>query len=124
MVLGRLRGATSQQLGEAARRLGARLHRYQSALAAGLLAAIERGGACSPTPRSTGNGAPPSWTGSPSACGRSRPSSRLLPPCRPVSGRPDPTGPVAAGSGRGALSFAVPALPLVAMGLATTAEPG
>jgi hypothetical protein len=44
MVLGRLRGATSQQLGEAARRLGARLHRHQAALAAGLLAAIERGG--------------------------------------------------------------------------------
>jgi GTP-binding protein EngB required for normal cell division len=44
MVLGRLRGATSQQLGEAARRLGARLHRHQAALAAGLLTAIERGG--------------------------------------------------------------------------------
>jgi GTP-binding protein EngB required for normal cell division len=44
MVLGRLRGATSQQLGEAARRLGARPHRHQAALAAGLLAAIERGG--------------------------------------------------------------------------------
>jgi hypothetical protein len=44
MVLGRLRGATSQQLGEAARRLGARLHRHQAALAAGLVAAIERGG--------------------------------------------------------------------------------
>jgi GTP-binding protein EngB required for normal cell division len=44
MVLGRLRGATSEQLGEAARRLGARLHRHQAALAAGLLAAIERGG--------------------------------------------------------------------------------
>jgi GTP-binding protein EngB required for normal cell division len=44
MVLGRLRGAISQQLGEAARRLGARLHRHQAALAAGLVAAIERGG--------------------------------------------------------------------------------
>jgi hypothetical protein len=44
MVLGRLRGATSQQLGEAARRLGARLHRHQAALAAGLSAAVERGG--------------------------------------------------------------------------------
>jgi GTP-binding protein EngB required for normal cell division len=44
MVLGRLRGATSQQLGEAARRLGARLHRHQTALAAGLAAAVERGG--------------------------------------------------------------------------------
>jgi hypothetical protein len=44
MVLGRLRGATSQQLGEAARRLGTRLHRHQAALAAGLTAAMERGG--------------------------------------------------------------------------------
>jgi hypothetical protein len=44
MVLGRLRGATSQQLGEAARRLGARLHRHQAALAAGLSAAVDRGG--------------------------------------------------------------------------------
>jgi GTP-binding protein EngB required for normal cell division len=43
MVLGRLRGATSQQLGEAARRLGARLRRHQAALAAGLTAAVERG---------------------------------------------------------------------------------
>jgi hypothetical protein len=44
MALGRLRGATSQQLGEAARRLGARLHRHQAALATGLVAAVERGG--------------------------------------------------------------------------------
>jgi GTP-binding protein EngB required for normal cell division len=44
MVLGRLRGATSEQLGEAARQLGARLQRHQATLAAGLTAAIERGG--------------------------------------------------------------------------------
>jgi GTP-binding protein EngB required for normal cell division len=44
MLLGRLRGATSQQLGEAARQLGARLQRHQAALAASLTAAIERGG--------------------------------------------------------------------------------
>ena len=44
MVLGRLRGATSEQLGEAARQLGARLHRHQAALAGGLTAAIDRGG--------------------------------------------------------------------------------
>jgi hypothetical protein len=44
MVLGRLRGVTSQQLGEAARRLGARRHRHQAALAAGLSAAVDRGG--------------------------------------------------------------------------------
>jgi GTP-binding protein EngB required for normal cell division len=44
MVLGRLRGATSEQLGEAARRLGARLQRHQAALAASLTAAVERGG--------------------------------------------------------------------------------
>jgi hypothetical protein len=44
MILGRLRGATSEQLGEAARQLGARLQRHQAALAAGLTAAIERGG--------------------------------------------------------------------------------
>jgi hypothetical protein len=43
MLLGRLRGATSQ-LGEAARQLGARLQRHQAALAASLTAAIERGG--------------------------------------------------------------------------------
>jgi GTP-binding protein EngB required for normal cell division len=43
MLLGRLRGATSQQLGEAARRLGARLQRHQAALAASLSAAIDRG---------------------------------------------------------------------------------
>jgi hypothetical protein len=43
MVLGRLRGATSGQLGEAARQIGARLQRHQAALAAGLTAAIERG---------------------------------------------------------------------------------
>jgi hypothetical protein len=43
MVLGRLRGATSQQLGEAARQLGARLQRHQAALATGLTAAIDRG---------------------------------------------------------------------------------
>jgi hypothetical protein len=43
MLLGRLRGATSQQLGEAARQLGARLQRHQAALAAGLTAAIDRG---------------------------------------------------------------------------------
>ena len=44
MLLGRLRGATSEQLGEAARQLGARLQRHQAALAASLTAAIERGG--------------------------------------------------------------------------------
>jgi GTP-binding protein EngB required for normal cell division len=44
MLLGRLRGATSQQLGEAARQLGARLQRDQAALAASLSAAIDRGG--------------------------------------------------------------------------------
>jgi GTP-binding protein EngB required for normal cell division len=44
MLLGRLRGATSQQLGEAARQLGARLQRHQAALVASLTAAIERGG--------------------------------------------------------------------------------
>jgi hypothetical protein len=44
MVLGRLRGATAEQLGEAARQLGARLHRHQATLAVGLTAAIERGG--------------------------------------------------------------------------------
>lgn len=43
MLLGRLRGATSQQLGEAARQLGARLQRHQAALATSLTAAIERG---------------------------------------------------------------------------------
>jgi GTP-binding protein EngB required for normal cell division len=43
MLLGRLRGATSQQLGEAARQLGARLQRHQAALAASLTAAIDRG---------------------------------------------------------------------------------
>jgi ABC-type transporter Mla subunit MlaD len=43
MVLGRLRGATSQQLDEAARQLGARLQRHQAALAASLTAAIDRG---------------------------------------------------------------------------------
>jgi hypothetical protein len=43
MLLGRLRGATSQQLGEAARQLGARLLRHQAALAASLSAAIDRG---------------------------------------------------------------------------------
>jgi GTP-binding protein EngB required for normal cell division len=44
MLLGRLRGATSQQLGEAARQLGVRLQRHQTALAVSLTAAIERGG--------------------------------------------------------------------------------
>jgi ABC-type transporter Mla subunit MlaD len=44
MLLGRLRGATSQQLAEAARQLGARLQRHQAALAASLTAAIDRGG--------------------------------------------------------------------------------
>jgi hypothetical protein len=44
MLLGRLRGATSQQLGEAARQLGARLQRHQAALAVSLTDAIERGG--------------------------------------------------------------------------------
>ena len=44
MLLGRLRGATSEQLGEAARQLGARLQRHQTALAVSLTAAIERGG--------------------------------------------------------------------------------
>jgi GTP-binding protein EngB required for normal cell division len=43
MLLGRLRGATSQQLGEAARQLGARLQRHQATLAASLTAAIDRG---------------------------------------------------------------------------------
>jgi ABC-type transporter Mla subunit MlaD len=43
MLLGRLRGATSQQLGEAARQLGTRLQRHQAALAASLTAAIDRG---------------------------------------------------------------------------------
>ena len=43
MLLGRLRGATSEQLGEAARQLGAGLRRHQSALAASLTAAIDRG---------------------------------------------------------------------------------
>jgi hypothetical protein len=43
MLLGRLRGAAFQQLGEAARQLGARLQRHQAALAASLTAAIERG---------------------------------------------------------------------------------
>jgi hypothetical protein len=38
-----LRGAASQQLGEMARQLGARLHRHQAALAGALLAAVERG---------------------------------------------------------------------------------
>jgi hypothetical protein len=44
MLLGRLRGATSQQLGEAARQLRVRLQRHQAALATGLTAAIECGG--------------------------------------------------------------------------------
>jgi GTP-binding protein EngB required for normal cell division len=43
MLLGRLRGATAQQLGEAARQLGARLQHHQAALAASLTAAIDRG---------------------------------------------------------------------------------
>ena len=43
MLLGRLRGATSQQLGEAARQLEARLQRHQAALAASLSGAIDRG---------------------------------------------------------------------------------
>jgi hypothetical protein len=43
MVLGRLRGEASEQLGEAARQLGARLQRHQAALAAGLTAAVDRG---------------------------------------------------------------------------------
>jgi GTP-binding protein EngB required for normal cell division len=43
MLLGRLRGATSEQLGEAARQLGARLQRHQAALATSLTAAVERG---------------------------------------------------------------------------------
>jgi hypothetical protein len=43
MPLGRLWGATSQQLGEAARQLGARVQRHQAALAASLTAAIDRG---------------------------------------------------------------------------------
>ena len=42
-AVSRLRGATSEQLGEAARRLGARLQRHQAALAAGLTAAVDRG---------------------------------------------------------------------------------
>ena len=44
MVLGRLRGATSEQLGEAARQLGARQHRHQAAIAVGLTAPVERSG--------------------------------------------------------------------------------
>jgi GTP-binding protein EngB required for normal cell division len=44
MILGRLRGATSEQLGEAARQLAARLHRHQVTLATTLMAAIQRGG--------------------------------------------------------------------------------
>jgi len=44
-VLGRLRGATSQALGEAARRLGGRLRRHQQELAGSLRAAVDRGGA-------------------------------------------------------------------------------
>ncbi len=43
MVFGRLRGETSQQLGEAARQLGARLRRHQAELAASLVAAVDRG---------------------------------------------------------------------------------
>jgi hypothetical protein len=39
-----LRGATSEQLGEAARQLAARLHRHQVTLATTLMAAIQRGG--------------------------------------------------------------------------------
>jgi len=42
---GRLRGALSQQLGEASRQLGARLHHHQGTLADALVAAVERGGA-------------------------------------------------------------------------------
>jgi GTP-binding protein EngB required for normal cell division len=45
MVFGRLRGALSQQLGEASRQLGARLHHHQGTLADALVAAVERGGA-------------------------------------------------------------------------------
>jgi len=48
MVLGRLRGATSEQLGEAARQLGARLRRHHAALAAGITAAVDRGRALHP----------------------------------------------------------------------------
>jgi GTP-binding protein EngB required for normal cell division len=43
MVFGRLRGETSQQLGEAARQLGTRLRRHQAELAASLVAAVGRG---------------------------------------------------------------------------------
>jgi hypothetical protein len=43
MLLGRLRGATSEQLSDAARQLGARLHRHQAILAVGLTAALDRG---------------------------------------------------------------------------------
>jgi len=43
-VFGRLRGEISQQLGETARRLGARLQRHQRELATGLVAAVDRGG--------------------------------------------------------------------------------
>jgi GTP-binding protein EngB required for normal cell division len=43
MVFGRLRGETSQQLGEAARQLGARLRRHQAELGASLVTAVERG---------------------------------------------------------------------------------
>jgi len=44
-LFGRLRGAASLALGEAARQLGGRLRRHQQELAAGLRAAIDRGGA-------------------------------------------------------------------------------
>jgi hypothetical protein len=122
MVLGRLRGATSQQLGEAARRLGARLHRHQAALAA------HRGGRARRRPAGRRRGAPPAahrrtgparrapagGGGLPAACSRraDRSAARLSPilPRRP--GRP------------GRAILAVPALPLVAMGLATTADHG
>jgi hypothetical protein len=43
MLLGWLRGVTSEQLGEAARQLGARLQRHQAVLATSLTAAVERG---------------------------------------------------------------------------------
>lgn len=44
-LVGRLRGAASLALGEAARQLAGRLRRHQQELAAGLRAAIDRGGA-------------------------------------------------------------------------------
>lgn len=79
MVLGRLRGATSEQLGEAAHQLGVRLQRHQAALAASLTAAIERGGACLPRPRIAATSGPPSSTG-PANCSGALWRGSNLPP--------------------------------------------